>query len=270
MVMLKRKQNITDNSDWERAYELSVQLYSHRDIKLLAIKTIDHIRRTAALYENVCSGWIAGKDSIVLQHILERSGIHFTPIIWRGINEYPEMKEWIDKNKPNGILEEIISKFSLEFLEKHPQYLFCKGKTRTAWMAEKWKRQRADISKHGFDLFVTGRRLKDGNQCGDKASGYIKHKDGYDVFSPLAEWTAEQLFAYIRYNNIELSPFYSWPRGYLIGSIAMGEWTERAVMDKTEKEVWDEIYEIDPSIVLIASRTLTSAKKYLFERNMTA
>lgn len=268
--MLNRKQNITDNADWERAYDLSTDLYSREDISNLVKITTAHIWRVTASYKRICNGWIAGKDSIVLQDILEKSGIRSTPIIWRGINEYPAMKKWIEKNKPNGIIEETITKFSLEFLEKHPQYLFCKGKTRTAWMNEKWKRQSTDIPKHGFDLFITGRRLKDGNQCGTKANGFIKHKDDYDVYSPLANWNAEQLFAYIRYNNIELSPFYSWARGYLIGSIAMGEWTERAVMDKTEKEVWDEIYEIDPSIVLTASRTLTSAKKYLFERNMTA
>ena len=265
--MLSRKQNITDNRDWERAYKLSTELYSRGDICNLEKITIAHMRRVTASYKRICNGWIAGKDSIVLQDILEKSGIRSAPIIWRGINEYPEMSRWIEENKPYGLIEEVVTKFSLEFLENHPQYLFCKDKTRTAWMAEKWKRQKADIPKHGFDLFITGRRLKDGNQCGDKASGYIKHKDGYDVFSPLAEWNAEQLFAYIRYNGIELSPFYLWPRGYLIGSIAMGEWTERPIMKMTEKEVWDEIYEIDPSIVIKASSVLTSAKKYLLERS---
>lgn len=266
--MLNRKQNITDNADWERAYDLSTELYSREDINDLMKITTAHIRRVTASYKHICNGWIAGKDSIVLQDILEKSGIRSTPIIWRGINEYPEMKKWIEENKPCGIIEEIITKFSLEFLEKHPQYLFCKGKTRTAWMAEKWKRQSTDIPKHGFDLFITGRRLKDGNQCGGKANGYIQHKADYDVYNPLAEWNAEQLLAYIKYNNnIELSPFYSWPRGFLLGSVAMGEWTERPIMKMTEKEVWDEIYEIDPSIVIKASSVLTSAKKYLLERS---
>lgn len=264
--MLNRKQNITDNSEWLAAYEHSTELYDIKAIKHLEETTIAHIRHMTALYKNICSSWISGKDSVVLQNVLEKSGIAFTPIMWRGINEYPALKNWINEHKPHGLIEEIIDKYSLEFLEKHPQYLFCKGNTRTKWMSTKWERQRTDIKKHDFDLFITGRRIKDGNQCGTKANGYISSKVGYDVYSPLAEWNAEQLLAYIRYNNIELSPFYSWDRGFLIGSIAMGEWTERAAMNKTENEVWDEIYEIDPSIVIKASMTLTSAKKYLLER----
>lgn len=97
-------------------------------------------------------------------------------------------------------------------MEKHPQYLFCKGKTRQNWMAEKWKRQNKDITKYNFDLFIAGRRIKYGNQCGNKENNYIVSKSNYDVFSPLANWNAEQLLAYIKYNNIELPPFYKWDR----------------------------------------------------------
>ena len=112
----------------------------------------------------------------------------------------------------------------------------------------------------------TGRRLKDGNQCGNIENNFIVNKNGYDVFSPLGAWNNEQLLAYIKYNNLDLPPFYKYDRGFLIGSIAMGEWTERAVLDKTENEVWDELYLIDKSIVINASKVLTSAKKYLEER----
>ena len=77
------------------------------------------------------------------------------------------MRKWINENKPKNLIEEVIDKYSLEYLEKHPQYLFCKGKTRQNWMAEKWKRQNKDITKYNFDLFITGRRIKDGNQCGE-------------------------------------------------------------------------------------------------------
>ena len=48
----------------------------------------------------------------------------------------------------------------------------------------------------------------------------------------------------------------------------MGEWTERAVLDKTEDEVWQEIYDIDKSIVINASNKLSSAKNYLEKRRM--
>lgn len=131
------------------------------------------------------------------------------------------------------------------------------------WMAEKWKRQNQDIARHGFDLFIAGRRLKDGNQCGKADDDFTVQKKGYVTFSPLADWSHEELLAYIRYNGIELPPFYNFPRGFMIGSIAMGEWTEYACLDKTVAQVWDEIYMIEPSLVIEASKHLTSAKTYL-------
>lgn len=265
--MLAKKQNIKDNADWIRALNNSVSICSFEEIKELEQKTINRIRRVATNYNNICSGWIAGKDSIVVNNILLKSGINFKPIMWRGINEYPEMKKWVDANKPNNLIEEVIDKYTLEYLEKHPDYLFCKNNTRQRWMATKWERQRKDIAKYNFDLFITGRRLKDGNQCGNEDNEFIVNKKGYDVFSPIGEWSHEQLLAYIRYNNIELPPFYQYDRGFLIGSIAQGEWTERAVLDKTENEVWEELYQIDKSIVIDASKKLTSAKKFLEAKN---
>lgn len=266
--MLNKKQNIKSNKEWLDALDKCTSLYSYSDIKKLEEETIQLIEKVCGKYNNICSGWIAGKDSIVLQHILKKSKVKYTPIIWRGINEYPQMKEWIDKNKPKDLIEEIIDKYSLEFLEKHPDYLFCKKKTRQNWMATKWERQRKDIKKYNFDLFITGRRLKDGNQCGSITGLFVVKKPTYDVFSPLGAWSAEQLLAYIKYNNIELPPFYKWDRGFLIGSIAMGEWTERALLDKTEDEVWQEIYDIDKSIVESASNKLSSAKRFMERKIM--
>ena len=261
--MLRKKQDIKNNHEWLEAFESCTKMYSFEHIQKLESKTIETIRRVAKNYNNICSGWIAGKDSIVLHHILIKSGIKFTPIMWRGINEYPCMKKWIDENKPNGIIFETIDKFNFNFLEKHPEYLFCKGDTRQKWMAEKWKRQNQDINKHGFDLFIVARRLKDGNRCGDKNNDYIQQKEGYASFSPLAEWSHEEMLAYIKYNYLKLPPFYSFKRGFLIGSIAMGEWTEYACLNHTEDEVWDEIWDIDKSIVLNAAKHLSSARKYL-------
>lgn len=264
--MLRKKQSIQRNEEWLEALDKSTSLYTRLDIEKLEAATISEIREVAASYHNVCYGWIAGKDSLVLARVLAKSGIPATPIMWRGINEYPAMKDWVDTNKPSNLIEEIIDKYSLEFLEAHPEYLFCQGNTRQKWMATKWERQRKDLRKHGFDLFITGRRLKDGNQCGTAENNYISKKNGYDVYSPMAEWNNEQLLAYVRYNNVVLPPFYNYERGFLIGSIAMGEWTERATLGKTENEVWEELYRIDKNIVLRAAQRLTSARRYLLSK----
>lgn len=263
--MLLKKQAITDNEIWLQAIEECTKQYSRESIKKLEAETISMIHRVASRYSNICSGWIAGKDSLALDHLLRKSGIQYTPIMWRGINEYPAVARWIDENKPRNMIEEIIDKYTLEFIEAHPDYLFCRGNTRNKWMATKWQRYKKDIPKHGFDLFIAGRRLKDGNICGSKADDYVRVKE-FATFSPMAEWNHEQLLAYIKYENIDLPPFYSWERGFLLGSVAMGEWTERPALNLTDEQVWAELYRIDPSIVLNAAKVLTSARKYI---NMT-
>lgn len=128
--MLVKKQNIKSNDEWLKAFEESTSIYSYEDIKRLTVETIILIQNISEKYNNICSGWIAGKDSIVLNHIIRRAGIKYRPIMWRGVNEYPSMKKWIDNNKPNNLIEEIIDKYSLEFLEKHPDYLFCKKRNK--------------------------------------------------------------------------------------------------------------------------------------------
>ena len=260
--MLGKKQNIKSNDEWLNAFDTCTSIYSKEYIDDLEQRTIARIKKVASKYKNICSGWIAGKDSLALHHLLVKSGINFTPVMWRGINEYPCMVEWIQKNQPNNILFEIIDKFDFDFLEKHPEYLFCKNGTRQNWMSEKWKKQKQTMKKYNFDLFIAGRRIKDGNNCGKKEDDYIVKKD-YDTFAPLAEWNHEEVLAYIKYNNIELPPFYSFKRGFLIGSIAMGEWTEYASKNNTDDEVWEEIWDIDKTIVENAANYLTSAKEFL-------
>ena len=261
--MLVKKQSVKDNSQWLEAWETCTDLYSERDIRALEGETISRVERVTKGYKKIALGWVAGKDSLALEHLMRKTGVSYLPIIWRGVNEYPAMSAWIAENKPMTLIEEVIDKYSLEFLEAHPDYLFCQNGTRQNWMSTKWARQTADLKKHGFDLFITGRRLKDGNRCGTAENEFLLHKPGCDHFSPLGDWYAEQLLAYLKYNEIDLPPFYKWDRGFLIGSIAQGEWTERACLDKSVNEVWAELYEIDPSIVTDAANVLTSAREYL-------
>ena len=43
----------------------------------------------------------------------------------------------------------------------------------------------------------------------------------------------------------------------------MGEWTEYASKNNTDDEVWEEIWDIDKTIVENAANYLTSAKEFL-------
>lgn len=254
--MLRKKQVITSNEEWLECRASSTIECTKDHIENITERTIERIDRILR-GKSACSGWCAGKDSIVLDDLMRKWGGQYTPIIWKGINNYPAMDRWIGDNRPRGLIESVIDKFSLAFIEKNPEYLFCLGDTRQKWMSAKWSKQRKDTEK--FDLFVTGRRLLDGNVCGNVSNDFVRNK----TFSPIADWTHEELFSYIEYNGIALPPFYEWSRGFLLGSVAMGEWTERPANELSEDEVWDEIYEIDESIVHNAAQDLRRANDYL-------
>lgn len=258
--MLGQKLKIKSNDDWVRCYETATDVVSREEIQALTDRTIMTMQRVTK-GKRVCSGWNPGKDSIVLNDLLQRSGIDYDPICWRGVNEYPAMTEWFERNRPDGLRITMVDKFTLPWIEQNMGFLFCtEDGTYQKWMAEKWKYQRRDIRP--YDLFAVGRRIKDSNPCGSAKKDYVNGKS----WAPMAEWTHEQLFAYIHYNDLTLPPFYSWPRGFYIGSVAMGEWTERPAKGLSVNQVWDEIYEIDPSIIDNAARQLTSAREYLEAR----
>lgn len=264
--MLPRKSQIqkaNDDSSWIEYFNSAYDNICHERLSKLESDTINNISDTLH-GKSVCVGWCGGgKDSVVIYDLMKRSGVTFTPVFWRGINEYPEVKLWIDENKPDGLVEITIGKFTLEFLDAHPGYLFVEDKkTTNKWMEPKWKAQRDFIKD--FDLFVAGRRLKDGNNCGKRENNFIRN----NTYSPIADWSHEELFAYIRKYNLELSPFYFWPRGFMLGSLTSGEWTERKCLGgMTVNDVWDEIWEIDKSIIYDSSEKLASARNYLEENH---
>lgn len=263
LIKKQQLQKANNNEAWIDCFNNALEQVEISELQRLEEKTIQSIIDNTE-GKTVACGWCGGgKDSVVIYDLLKRSGISFQAVFWRGINEYPEVSEWIESNKPEGLEEIIIDKFSLEFLENHPKYLFVEDpRTANKWMQPKWKAQREYIKD--YDLFITGRRLKDGNNCGKKESGYIRDK----AFSPIAEWSHEHLFAYIRHHGLEISPFYKYPRGFMLGSLSFGEWTERRILgDMTVNDIWEEIYEIDKSIIYDAAEILTSAKRYLEEKH---
>lgn len=260
--MLGRRLTIKDNQRWVDAFEDSVKTHSLNHIERITEDAIKRIRSICPQY-HCCSGWVGGKDSIVLHDVLLRSGVVFSPIIWRGVNEWEMMRKWIEENAPHNIIMCSVDKFTFEFLEKNPEFLFCQGNTRQKWLQAKFNRYNKDIVDLGYNMFITGRRVIEGNVCGSKKDGYIVKGKYFTTFNPLAEWTHEEVLAYIRYHNLSLPPIYGLQQGFRCGSVSTGEWTEYACFELSEKEVWDEIYAVEPRTVINASKHLTSARRYL-------
>ena len=107
-------------------------------------------------------------------------------------------------------------------------------------------------------MLLLGRRRADGNYVG-KGDNIYTNSQGVTRYSPLSDWTHEQVLAYIHYYNLAMPPIYDWKNGYLCGT---HPWPARQWTGSTEN-AWSEIYEIDSSIVNEAAEYFESAKAFL-------
>lgn len=252
------------NSYFLELYERGLEIISKDEIDELEKETIEKIKKVDAYYNKTCISYSAGKDSIVLQNLINKSGISHRPVMWMTIYQYPSFLNWLKDHEPRKLHIEILSKPTWLQLENESDLLFCKTPdANTYWMAQKWKAQNSYLKDNNFDLLITGRRLGDGNNCGSKKKLYVRKAKNYDIFSPLAEWSYEQVFGYIRHRNLSLPPHYFYKDGFIHGS---GAWAERisyGLADKTDNEHWKELYLREPQIVIEAANYLSSAKMFL-------
>lgn len=205
-------------------------------------------------------GWSGGKDSIVLGELCERAGIHDCVLVVCDL-EYKAFVDWVNEHKPKG-LEIINTHQDMEWLVKHPDMLFPQSSTNAA----KWfhivqhKGQTEYFKKHKLDMILLGRRRADGNYVGK--DGMYTNNLGVTRYSPIANWTHEDVLAYIYYYKTPMPPIYDWKNGYLCGTHC---WPARQWTGSVENG-WQEVYDIDSTIVEEASQYFDSAKLVL-ERN---
>ncbi len=122
------------------------------------------------------------------------------------------------------------------------------------------KAQRCYFKQNNLDVLLLGRRRADGNFVGRGDNIYMDSK-GVSRYSPLADWSHEQILAYIHYHKLALPPIYDWKNGYLCGT---HPWPARQ-WTGSEQNGWQEIYDIDKDIVITAADKLESARIFLRE-----
>lgn len=253
--MLGRKQSIS-NDDWIRAMVDIKNAVSEPDIKRLEMETIADIKAKTK-GKKAAYAWSAGKDSIVLGALCEKAGITDCMIGICNL-EYPAFINWINENKPHG-LEIINTGQDIAWLVKHPEMLFPASAMASRWFSIVQHRAQAKyFTERKLDVILLGRRKADGNYVGKGDNIYTDGK-GTTRFSPLSDWTHEQLLAYIAYNNLQLPPIYGWVNGYKCGT---HPWPARQWTGSTEN-AWREIYSIDQNIVQEAALHFESVKLFL-------
>lgn len=254
--ILGRKQRIK-NSEWLNAMENIESLVSKKDLESLVKKTVADIKRKTK-GKKAAFAWSAGKDSLVLSQICHMAGINACVLVVCNL-EYPAFLKWVEANKPPE-LEIINTGQDLRWLSNHPHMLFPQdSKTAAQWFHIVQHRGQARYYKdHELDVLLLGRRRADGNYVG-KGENIYTNGQGVTRYSPLSEWSHEQVLAFIHYYNVALPPIYEWKNGYLCGT---HPWAARQWTGSVENG-WKEVYEIDRSVVKEAAEHIPSAKAFL-------
>lgn len=253
---LGKKQRISNNA-WFEALRNIEKSVPKAVLDKKVEQTVKDIRRKIKGKKTAYS-WSAGKDSIVLGKICEQAGIIDCMLAICNL-EYPAFEAWAKEHAPKG-LTVINTGQDIDWLKAHPEMLFPKdAKTAAAWFKMVQHRaQEKYYRENKLDMIILGRRIADGNYVGRGSNMYTNAK-GITRYSPLADWTHEEVLAYIYYHGLLLPPIYGWEKGYLCGT---HPWPARQYM-KTDRQGWSEVYRIDKSIVEMAAAHISSARQFL-------
>lgn len=255
--ILGRKQT-SPNSKWKEAMAHIEELVPRNALDKAVATAVNEIKSIAAS-GTTAYAWSGGKDSLALGAICEKAGVTDSMFAYTDL-EYPAFLDWCIKHKPKGC-ETIHIPLDLDWLAKHEEMLFPKGKELNKWYKIV---QRAAFTKyfrkHNLDVLIVGHRKADGNIVGP--NGTIRKGSGEVRYAPLAEWSHEMILAYIHYYNIDMPPIYDWDNGFRCGT---HPWPSRMHTGSIENG-WNEVYKIDPTIVIKAAGKIESARRFLEQK----
>ncbi len=254
--VLGRKQRIK-NSDWIEALGKIEQTVSRKDLDQLVDKTVKEIKKKTK-GKKAAYAWSGGKDSLVLGEICRMAGITSCVLVICNL-EYKAFIQWVKAHEPPE-LSVINTGQDIKWLASHLHMLFPQdSRYASQWFHIVQHRGQAKYYKENqLDMMLLGRRRADGNYVG-RGDNVYTNKQGITRYSPLSDWTHEQVLAYIHYYNLAMPPIYEWKNGYLCGT---HPWPARQWTESVEN-AWAEVYEIDSSIVIGAAEHIQSAKEFL-------
>lgn len=256
-MSLARKKNI-DNAEWIETFRNIESIVTEKEVAELEEAAVRAITQKTK-GKTVAYAWSGGKDSIALNRLCEKAGIG--PCVFAHTDlEYPAFLDWCLKNKPDAC-EVINVGLDLKWLADNPVMLFPHDRR----IIYRWfqivqqKAIRQYFRANNLDMIVVGHRTADGNFVGkDKI---CRNNAGVVRYSPIADWTHEQLLAYIHYRNLPMPPIYGWKDGFKCGT---HPWPARQFTDSI-KNGFRDVYEIDPEIVKQAAEFIPAARHFLEE-----
>ena len=249
---LGRKQS-SDHQDWLETWDWIRAHPDHKTAAALVDEAASRVRRRLAGVDRAAYGWSGGKDSIGLQVVMEAAGVTDAVMVISAL-EYPAFLAWATDHMPWGLHVQLQTAVSIEWLAANPKMLFpTDSATAGKWFAKiQHSGQRIYAAQHGIQVMMLGRRLGDGNQVGTylPGTGWERTSRGVTRYSPIADWTHEDLLNVIVCNQRDLPPCYTWPRGFRVGT---GAWPARQ-WTRSRQHGWSEVLSIDPQVVENAAR----------------
>lgn len=258
------KKQTSDNATFLRAWQHIEDLVSYDEAAALVAKTVRRIQEQTA-GKKVGYAWSGGKDSLALQYVCELAGVTDCVLGIARDLEYPAFLEWVEKNKPKGLRVWSNDTLTMKWLSEHPDMLFPAKSSRAArWFsliqhkAQAWFFKTMDL-----DMIILGRRKQDGNYIGK--NGVYTDGKGVTRFSPIADWKHEEILAVIHYFMADnIPPIYGWKNGFTVGT---GCFAARQYC-KSVKQGWQEVYEIDPTVVERAAQHIESAREFIYNKQI--
>lgn len=253
------KKQISKQAEWVRAWlEIEKRVPRHKlDLKIA--KAVAETRHVVA-GKRVAFAWSGGKDSMALEFVMKAAGVKECCMAITNL-EYPVFLQWVTDFMPDR-LELINTGQDLTWLSQNLEFLFPKNSK----IAAKWFKmvqhtgQEQYYNEHKLDLIILGRRKADGNHIGSTSKIPIyTNSHGYTRYSPLSDWSHEEILATCHYYHLPLPPIYTWPRGYQLGTHS---WSARQWTKNNTHGFW-EVWQIDKNIVLNASKYLADAKLFV-------
>ncbi len=237
-----RKQT-SRQEDWVAALATIEERVPYAAYAALRDRTIATIK--AGAHGRMAYGWSGGKDAQATRLVAEAAGITECVMVITDL-EYPAFLKWATSHMPDGLTVEFLADLNRDWLLAHQdRYLFPQGQAGSTWftfnqvrgLARYYRRER-------LDGLIVGRRRLDGNFVG-RTGSTIQTTDGITKWSPLADWTHDDVLACLHYEGLGLAPCYRWPRGFQVGT---GPWPARQYT-RSEAHGWEEVHAIDPGIV---------------------
>lgn len=262
---LGRKQS-SDHEDWLRVYSEIQRAPDRARADRLVAEAAERVRARLAGARRPAFGWSGGKDSLALEEVARAAGLDTAVLVISGL-EYPDFLSWATDNMPWGLTVECRSGLNHRWLAEHPEMLFPQDSgTAAKWFAlVQHAGQRAYCARTGTDVLLLGRRIADGNFMGPRTSLGHEYRDkgGFIRYSPIGDWSHEDVLHVLAAADIELPPCYGWARGFRVGT---GPWPARQWTGSVEAG-WDEVTEIDPGLVRTAARQGIAGAAEALERS---